>query len=191
MTSRLPRPVAWLLRIVLPAVRVDPILADLEEDYARASQHHGASIWLARETVSLVLAYALVPFTNVRRLAPMWIRDVQMVVRGLRRGPAAALGAAAMLSVGFLAILITAGLATTLLFRPVSATHGAALRRVVAVDRDGRVATRLSYLELQLIREQVGGAGVIGLSIYRWCCYAHCRAMSRRWRRWWTAIISR
>ncbi len=96
-------------------------------------------------------------------MGQMWMRDLRLVIRGFRRGPFAALGAAAMLSSGLVALLLTAGLANTLLFRQVSATHGDALRRIAAIDRQGRSSLRLSYIDLQLIRQHVDAAGVVTL----------------------------
>lgn len=91
----------------------------------------------------------------------MWLRDVRLVLRGLRRRPLAALGAAAMLSSGLLAVLVTTGLWSALLFRPISATHGDALRRVAAVDRQGRTAFRMSFPEFELVRERLGDAAAV------------------------------
>ena len=62
---------------------------------------------------------------------------VRLVLRGLRRRPLAALGAAAMLSSGLLAVLVTTGISSALLFRPISAVHGEALRRIAVVDGTG------------------------------------------------------
>ncbi|HWI19976.1 MAG TPA: ABC transporter permease [Vicinamibacterales bacterium] len=157
--SNLPRPWRWLLRAVLPTARADAILADLEDDYAREPRGARAALWLTREVASLFLSYMLASVQELRRSAPMWIRDLQMACRGLRHGPLAALGASAMLSVGLLAVVITAGIASVLVFRPVSVTHGDALRRVATVDQRGRLGTRLSNPELDVIREHVGDAG--------------------------------
>lgn len=60
-----------------------------------------------------------------------------------------------MLSTGLLAVLLTAGLSKSLLFRQVSATHGDALRRVGAVNRQGQTVLRLSFVELQVIRDHL------------------------------------
>jgi predicted permease len=159
MSAPLPRLIELLIRATVPRHRVDQVIADLEDDYAAAAPHR-ARRWLARETASLVMAYAMAAIGRLGSPS-MWIRDLRMVLRGLRRAPLPALGAAAMLSTGLLAVLLTGGLAKTLLFRQVSATHGDALRRVGAVDRQGRSALRLSYIELQVIREHLAGAGAV------------------------------
>ena len=165
MTHRLPPAVRWLVRVVVPARGIDQILSDLEDDYGRlrARRHRlAADLWLLRETGSVLAAYAAAPFEHAIEGFPAWSRDVRLVARGFRRGGAlTAAGAVAMLSVGLLAVLVTAGLSDTLLFRQVSSSHGDALRRVAAVDRNGRTTLRLSFGELQVIRDQVGEAATI------------------------------
>jgi hypothetical protein len=103
MTSaQLPRIVVWLIRSVVPDRGVTTLLTDLEDEYAAVRSVRAAvpaAWWLARETSSLVAAYVVAPFTRVR-WTPMWLRDMRLVVRGLRHRPLAALGAAAMLSSG-------------------------------------------------------------------------------------------
>jgi predicted permease len=158
--NRLPRLVAVLVRLVAPARARDELIADLAEDYARVrgdSPPRRARWWLTRETISLVLAYGAAGFRGMRDGGPVWARDLRLVARGLRRGVLPATGAAAMLSTGLLALLLTVGLSDTLLFRQVSATHGDAFRRLGAVDRQGRQSLRLSFPEIELIREHLDG----------------------------------
>lgn len=159
MRPPLPSAVRWLIRRVIPAPRAECVLQDLEDDYARRSG--SASWWLARETLSLVRSYTTVSLTRLIRGGSAWRRDLRLVIRGLRRGRLAALSAAALLSVGLTAVLLTAGLAETLLFRQVSASHGDALRRVTVIDGEGRPTAGLSFPELQIIRDRIGGAGVV------------------------------
>lgn len=154
----LPRSIVWLLRQVVPSTRAETVIADLQDDYDRAARRRDARLWLWRETISLLISYAVAPWQRPGRLRPMWTRDLHLVLRSMRRGPIATLGAAAMLSAGLLAVLLTAGLIQALLFRPVSARFGDELRRVTAVDRQGRSATRLSFVELQIIRDHLDGA---------------------------------
>ena len=165
MRPRLPPAVRWLVRVVVPARGAAQILSDLEDDYlrVRARSHRlGAYVWLLRETGSVLAAYAAAPVGRAVESFPAWSRDIRLVARGFRGGGAlTASGAAAMLSVGLLAVLVTAGLSDTLLFRQVSASHGDALRRVTAVDRTGRTTLRLSFVELQVIRDEVGDAATI------------------------------
>ena len=160
----LPRIVAWLARALAPERNAPYVLAELEDDYATVRARRSApaaAIWLLRETCSLVVSYAVAFAWRLKAQAPLWIRDVQLVARGLRRAPFAAGAAAAMLSTGLLAVILTAGLARTLLLRPVSATHGQAVRRVAALDRNGRSAQRFSFVELARLRDHVGSAGTM------------------------------
>lgn len=164
MSARLPRPFAALVRLVAPARARDEMIADLEEDYARVrttTPLRRAQWWLTRETISIVIACLAAPWRRVKEAGPLWTRDVRLVLRGLRRGLLPAAGAAAMLSTGLLAVLLTGGLSKALLFRQVSATHGDAFRRVTAVDRQGRSSLRLSFVELQLIRDHLDGVAEV------------------------------
>jgi putative ABC transport system permease protein len=154
---RLPVTVAWLVRLVVPRDRADTVLADLESDYSTASARGTAVWWLIRETASLLVSYIEAAFARVRNTLPLWIRDAQLVVRGLRHGKLVALSSAALLAVGLAAVLVSSSLAEALLFRPVSATHPDTLRRIVASDRTGRLITRFSYLELQAVRPRLQG----------------------------------
>jgi hypothetical protein len=160
----LPRIVVWLARALAPERNAAYVLAELEEDYGVIRARHSApaaTIWLARETGSLVISYTVAAAWRLRAQAPLWTRDVQLVARGFRRTPVAACAAAAMLSTGLLAVILTAGLARTLLLRPVSTTHGHAVRRVAAIERDGRSVLRFSGVELARLREHVDGAAAI------------------------------
>lgn len=162
--SRLPRPIVFLIRRVVPARRAAAVIADLEDEYTivRAARAAGpARLWLAREAASLIGAYAAAPISRLKASGPMWLRDAHLVLRGIRQHPIAAFGAAAMLSSGLVAMLVTAGLTSTLLFRPVSALHGDALRRLTIVDRQGRTTLRLSYLELEMVREHLADAAIV------------------------------
>ena len=159
MSTPLPRLVARLVKSVVPTRGSDELVADLADDYdrIRARRHPvRAAWWLTRETGSLVVAYVMKPLVGLTDLAPMVMRDVRMVLRALGRGglwPAA--GAAAMLSIGLLAVMLTAGLAQALLFRQVSTAHGESLRRITAINRQGQSALRLSFPELQTIAAHV------------------------------------
>ena len=162
--ERLPAVLVWLIQRVVPVRAAQTVLTDLEDEYAAvcaARAPFGARWWLAKESASLLAAYLAAPLTRVKGWIPMGLRDLHLVIRGLRRRPVAAFGAAAMLSSGLLAVLVTAGLSATLLFRPVSRVHGDRLQRIAAVDRQGRTAFRLSHPELQVVRERVGDAATL------------------------------
>lgn len=156
--SRLLRSIGWMVRRLAPANRAEAILADLEHDY-RSQRHRGR--WLVFESVSILSAYTSELINSSIRRSPLILRDLQLVARGLRRGTATIVAAAALLSVGIAAVLLTAGLMDTLLLRNVSETHGDDLRRIVAVEPSGRSIMRLSLSELQIIREHVANAGEV------------------------------
>ena len=158
--SRLLRSIGWMVRRLAPANRAEAILADLEQDY-RSQRHRGDHRWLVFEGVSILSAYTSELINSSIRRSPLILRDLQLVARGLRRGTATIVAAAALLSVGIAAVLLTAGLMDTLLLRNVSETHGDDLRRIVAVEPSGRSIMRLSLSELQIIREHVGNAGEV------------------------------
>jgi hypothetical protein len=148
MKPSLPIAVRWVVRLVVPARSRDQVLSDLEDDYARVHARRrpfAARWWLFRETTSVMASYSAAPFERAGEAWPAWSRDVRLVIRGFRRGGAlTAAGAAAMLAVGLLAVLVTAGLSQTLLFRQVSASYGDRLRRVR--DRGCRARTRIIEL---------------------------------------------
>lgn len=161
MTPGLPRVLAALLCCLVPARNRDQVLAELGDDYGHVRgtrSRLAAASWLCRESASLVWAFAGHAVASVLNWGPIWARDARLVIRGLRRAPLASIGAAATLAAGFLAMLVTAGLSDALLFRPVSAIHGKALRRVAAVDTSGRAGHRLSFVELERVREQIAGS---------------------------------
>ncbi len=162
--SALPPGVAWLVRRVAPRRRAAELVRDLDEDYAdvrRRQSRARARWWLTREAASLLAAYLAAPLARLPDQIPILTRDLRLVGRGLRRGALPAAGAAAMLSTGLLALLLTAGLAQTLLFREVSATHGEALRRIAVQEREGGSRLRLAYPELQVIREHLADAAEV------------------------------
>ena len=153
-----------MLRGVVPSRDRDQVLAELDDDYrqVRATRSPwAAASWLGRESASLLWAFAGQALASTRTWGPIWTRDARLVVRGLRRAPLATFGAAATLAAGFLAILVTAGLSSALLFRPVSALHGDALRRVASVDASGHVSYRLSFIELERVREQLSASAAV------------------------------
>ncbi|MGE0815495.1 MAG: ABC transporter permease [Vicinamibacterales bacterium] len=164
MTPPMPRAVVALLVWVVPGRHLADVLAELGSDYARIRRRQWRVIadgWLVWEAVKLTVAFALAAPGRLRSVAPLWYRDAQLMTRGLRRAPVAMLGAAATLAIGFLAVMITVGLTETLLLRPVSSTYGFELRRLATVDARGGDGYRLSFVELEVIREHVGDAGRI------------------------------
>ena len=101
------------------------VVDDLEDDYGASRVRHGvagAAVAGAGGGVDCRgVPVGPAAAASARRTAVL--RDLEMAWRG-PAGAAGALGAAATLSVGVLAVLLTAGLARALLLRPVSARHG-------------------------------------------------------------------
>ena len=156
----LPRSWVWIVRRVVPSDRSADVLGDLADDFARIRARRSAvaaRLWLARETMSVLVAYAGAPLRRLPILVMVWGRDARSAWRGLRRAPLASVSGTAMLAAGLLALLVTGGLTHTLLFRRVSATHGDALHRVTTVDRQGRVSQRFSFVELQRLADHMQG----------------------------------
>jgi predicted permease len=168
MTRRsvLPAPVRWLLHAVVPARTADTVLGDLEEEWIAMRTLRAppsAYTWLAREALSLLAAYMTAPWRplHLKGLGTMWTRDVRLVLRGMRRTPLATVAAVALLSSGLLAVAVSSGLASALLFRPVSDVHGDALRRIAAIDRRGAASYAFSFIELQALRERLAGTATL------------------------------
>jgi putative ABC transport system permease protein len=128
---------------------------DLRAERARQRGRIPFLVFAVRELGALYWGAAVERCMTLRGPA----RDVRVVCRGLRRGAFAALAAAAMLSAGLLAVVLTVGLARTLLLRQVSATHGDAVRRVAAVDREGHRRLGLAFTELTRVRTRIADAG--------------------------------
>ncbi|MGE0363580.1 MAG: ABC transporter permease [Vicinamibacterales bacterium] len=160
MSCRLPRPVVALLRLVVPARLVDGLLAELQDDYRRAGDSRSAvrvRIWLARETLSIVAAFTARAVGRLADGAPHLARDARLVGRGLRQAPLPTATAVVTLAIGLSGLLVAAGLDRAMLRRPLSTTHGEALRRVAVVDAAGGVGFRLAFVEVERIREHLAG----------------------------------
>ena len=160
----LPRSCVWIVRRVVPSDRSADVLGDLADDFARLHARRSAlaaRLWLVCETTSVLVAYSGAPLRQLPFLVMVWGRDARGAWRSLRRTPLASASGIAMLAAGLLALLITGGLTHTLLFRRVSATHGDALHRVTAMDRQGRVSLRFSFHELQRLADHVRGRATL------------------------------
>jgi predicted permease len=159
MTRALPRLLGRLLRVALPPDHAADLVADLADDYRvhAARPRLARAWWLARESTSLVWAYGRArAWSAVAGWCPS-TRDVSVVARGWRRAPFHAAALSVVIGLSAAAALIVAGLASALVFRPLSQAHGLALRRIVAVDVKGREGSRLSFPELTAIRQQMTG----------------------------------
>ena len=161
MTRRpLPFPVRRLIRCLTPARTVESMIADLEDDYASIRERGSAWMsrwWLLKETASLTVTYARARWLSRggTRFPLRFIRDARFVLRGMRGRWLASVGAAVILSSGLFALMLTAGLASALLFQPVSAVHGTALLRLTSAGLQGTPSGRFSYRELEVIRERI------------------------------------
>lgn len=159
--SRLPRVVTALLALVVPVGRQPDVIGDLTEDYEALRFRRGrphAMVWLVGETLSLLTGFAWDVARRTLRTTPFLVRDLQLSCRALARRPLAAAGAASMLATGLVAVLLTLGLSSLLLFRPISAAHGDRVVRIVAFDRQGAALTRLSAREVDEIRRHLDGS---------------------------------
>jgi predicted permease len=159
MTPRLPRLVVALLRRVVPHRTADQLIDELSDDYAERwrTNRRGSGLWLAGETLSIVAAYVAAALRVGARRAALTGRDVRHAWRVIRRHPVQSLASAAMLGCGISGLATVAGLTATLLGRPVSPEHGARVVRLAAVDREGGLALRFSYAELDVVRRFLGG----------------------------------
>ncbi len=159
MKQTLPSLVCWLVRRVAPSPGADEILADLADEYRGGVDHGGW--WLIRETTSILWAYAVRPAARAFDLSPVWIRDLQLTLREIRRAPAILLTSSVILAAGLVAVVLTLGLARTLLTREVSSVHGDALRRIGSLDQRDRLSLRLSFPEIDVIREHLRDVAAI------------------------------
>jgi predicted permease len=163
MTGGADRPsrLARLLARIVPARQRHEVIGDLSEEYLMVRRRAGrlqSAVWLARAMLSLAAAWVVRGAARSWRARSWLVRDVRQALRTLRRQPLAALGAAAMLAVGLMAVMITSALTTTLLSRPVSAAHGHMLKRVGALDAAGRTVTRFSAAEADHLTARLEGA---------------------------------
>ena len=98
----------------------------------------------------------------VRSLATVR-RDLAHAVRAVMRRPGSSLGAILMLAAGLAAVAASSGLASTLLFRPISTRYPDDVRRLASSDLGGR--TRLAFSEVELERVRDAMAGVANIAV--------------------------
>ena len=79
------------------------------------------------------------------------------------RRPGSSLGAILMLAAGLAAVAASSGLASTLLFRPISTRYPDEVRRLASSDLGGR--TRLAFSEVELERVRDSMAGVANIAV--------------------------
>jgi putative ABC transport system permease protein len=154
------RVVAGLLARLLPARVADEAAEDLLEDHRRVRTDRGvtvATIFLLRESLSLVASVAFAAVSRLGRSALFLRRDATHALRALTRRPWSSVAIILMLASGLAAVASASGLASTLLFRPISQTHPDRVRRLGASDRAGRTLLRFSEVELERVRVAVEG----------------------------------
>jgi predicted permease len=148
-----------VLRVVLPP-RIGPdVLVELGEEHARRSAADGrrrADAWVCRETTALVGGSLATRGIAAARHLPLLAREWRMAVRSARRHPFAGLASASMLAVGLASSVAAWSLTEALVNRPVSPVHGDALRRVVAIDRNGQSRYTFSHVEIETMRQHLG-----------------------------------
>lgn len=104
---RVPRPIAALLRRVLPAHDVPAVLGDLAEGAARRTRPRRL-VWLAAQTASLVVWSAwdrrnrreILDIPSRSRLVPNLLFELRAAGRALRRSPGHALAMIATIAIG-------------------------------------------------------------------------------------------
>ena len=159
------RVVRTLLARALPSRVAADAAADLVDDYRRLRGTRGpffAAIWLCRETLALTATFLIASLKHALRSTVILERDVKHALRSLSRRPASTLGAVAMLAVGLAAVAGAWGLASALLFKPLSPVNPDQVRRIAGADRSGRTVFRFSAVELEIMRS--GLAGITDLS---------------------------
>jgi putative ABC transport system permease protein len=139
---------------------------DLFEDHRRLRETRGdfsAALFLIREATSLVGAFVVAGMSRFIRSVATLRRDVAHAVRAVMRRPGSSLGAILMLAAGLAAVAASSGLASTLLFRPISARYPDEVRRLASSDLGGR--TRLAFSEVELERVRDSMAGVANIAV--------------------------
>ena len=164
-STRLTRLVIAVVSRSLPKPIGADAAADLVDDYRRRHSTRGplrATIWLCRETLALTATFLIASLKRALRSTVILRRDVIHALRSLSRRPASSLGAVVMLAVGLAAVAGAWGLASALLFKPLSTVNPDQVRRIAGADRTGRTVFRFSEVELEIMRS--GLAGVADLS---------------------------
>ncbi len=150
----------------LPERIAGEVADDLFEDHRRLRETRGsfsAAVFLIREATSLIGAFVAVAMSRFVRSLATVRRDLAHAVRAVMRRPGSSLGAILMLAAGLAAVAASSGLASTLLFRPISTRYPDEVRRLASSDLGGR--TRLAFSEVELERVRDTMAGVADLAV--------------------------
>lgn len=153
-----------LLGRVMPGRVAGDAADDLLAEFGHTRRNRGraaAAALLAREVGSLSVASTLAWMVRLPRLAVVLRRDTAYALRALARRPWSSLAAAMMLAAGLAAVTAAAGLASSLLFRPISSRYGSEIQRLASTDAAGRLRLGFSEAELAVVRDTLGAAARI------------------------------
>ena len=140
---------------------------DLFEDHRRLRETRGsfsAAVFLIREATSLIGAFVAAAMSRFVRSLATLRRDLAHAVRAVMRRPGSSLGAILMLAAGLAAVAASSGLASTLLFRPISTRYPNEVRRLASSDLGGRTRLAFSEVELERVRDSVAGVANIAVA---------------------------
>src|SRR5687768_9943159 len=140
---------------------------DLFEDHRRLRETRGsfsAAVFLIRETTSLIGAFVAAAMSRFVRSLATVRRDLAHAVRAVMRRPGSSLGAILMLAAGLAAVATSSGLASALLFRPVSTRYPDDVRRLASSDLGGRTRLAFSEVELERVRDTMAGVANIAVA---------------------------
>ena len=151
----------------LPARVAPDAVDDLLDDHRRIRRSRGtvdATLFLIREASSLLSSWIVDAATRLPKSTVVWRRDLTHGIRALRRRPWSSVSAILMLAAGLAAVASSVGLASTLLFRPISAKYPNDVLRLASSDRAGRTRLAFSEPELERVREHIGGAASLAVA---------------------------
>jgi putative ABC transport system permease protein len=151
---------AWSLPNRIAAEAAD----DLFEEHRRLRQTRGsitAAVFLVREATALVGAFLSAAISRFIRSLALVRRDLAHAVRAVMRRPGSTLGAMLMLAAGLAAVAASSGLASALLFRPISTRYPDEVRRLASSDRTGRTRLAFSEIELEQVRANLPDSATI------------------------------
>ena len=140
---------------------------DLFEDHRRLRETRGsfsAAVFLIRETTSLIGTFVAAAMSRFVRSLVTVRRDLAHAVRAVMRRPGSSLGAILMLAAGLAAVAASSGLASALLFRPISTRYPDDVRRLASSDLGGRTRLAFSEVELERVRDTMAGVANIAVA---------------------------
>ena len=163
----LDRLVRAILARALPSRVATDAADDLLDDHRRVRVSRGsirAAVFLIGEVLSLQFSFGSAAAARLLKSAVLWRRDAIHAMRSLRRRPWSTAGSIVMLAAGLAAVAASAGLATTLLFRPISSRYPDDVRRLGSVDLAGRTRLAFSEPELERIRDHLADAASLAVA---------------------------